>query len=240
MNPYDRRPWYAWPNSMKTDRANGAAQRGASAAVALAVTAVLGAVVQSGATSALDAAVHRAMSRRRTPRIVRVATAVSVPADPRINWLFAIAASVVVHRRRGRRLPAPLMALLVELGLNRVARLFVQQPRPAGARRRLGRDRFAYPSGHTAATAAIAYATALELTDGSTAEELMFALALASAGVALVGWSRLELEEHWVNNIVGGWIMGAGSALVATAIRMMEHDAGPTGVRRLFCWGPTL
>jgi membrane-associated phospholipid phosphatase len=194
-----------------------AGERALLAAGALSAAIALGAAVQAGATTTLDQTVHEAMKRRRTPRVVKVARIVTSPADPKVNWIIAAVLSGIIYGKRGKRLPAPLAAVLVELVLNRVARLFVQHPRPPAARPREGRDRFAYPSGHTAATAAIAYATAIELAEGRSAGERAVLFTAASLCTLAIGWSRLELEEHWANNIVGGWAMGAGSALAVTA-----------------------
>jgi membrane-associated phospholipid phosphatase len=204
-------------SSTASRRRARAGERALLSAGALGAAIALGAAVQAGATAALDQSIHEAMRRRRTPRVVKLARVVTSPADPKVNWIIAVVLSGIIYRRRGKRLPAPLAAVLVELVLNRVARLFVEQPRPAAARRREGRDRFAYPSGHTAATAAIAYATAIELAEGRSAGERALLFTGASLCTLAIGWSRLELEEHWANNIVGGWAMGAGSALAVTA-----------------------
>lgn len=68
-----------------------------------------------------------------------------------------------------------------------------------------------FPSGHMASATAICLAAAtligLELRSRSL-RQLVWAVVLAAA--AMVGWSRLALDTHWVIDVIGGLVM-AGS-----------------------------
>lgn len=114
-------------------------------------------------------------------------------------------------------MPSALIASLTVLVLDRGIRSVVFQRRPPGATKHIGRERFAYPSGHTAATAAITLAAALDLGELLDRRDRALLYAATSLCTAAVGWSRLELDEHWIDDVVGGWAMGVMVALVTHA-----------------------
>ncbi|MGI8766260.1 MAG: phosphatase PAP2 family protein [Gemmatimonadaceae bacterium] len=96
-------------------------------------------------------------------------------------------------------------------------RLIIHQERPPHASRHQGLDQYAFPSGHTCAATAIVFTVATELwpVAGPKARAATVLLAAVTAGgVAL---TRLYLDEHWLDDIVGGWLAGVaiGSASVA-------------------------
>jgi membrane-associated phospholipid phosphatase len=43
------------------------------------------------------------------------------------------------------------------------------------------------------------------------------ATAFLAAGVcsAAIGWSRIALDEHWVDDVMGGWAIGVALASIA-------------------------
>lgn len=40
---------------------------------------------------------------------------------------------------------------------------------------------------------------------------------LAGVWAAAVGWSRLQLDEHWFDDVLGGWSAGIAIAIASTA-----------------------
>src|SRR5262249_46109030 len=107
-----------------------------------------------------------------------------------------------------------LAASLADFALNKGTRLFVHQPRPPGAKPRRGLDRRGYPSGHTLAATAIAFTTALEIAEGRSGAQRAALFAGAAAYAAMIGWTRLALDEHWIDDVVGAWAGGIALAIV--------------------------
>ena len=95
-----------------------------------------------------------------------------------------------------------------------VLKRLVARPRPSDA---LGRplalvplpDPFSFPSGHAAATTAIA-------TTAAVAHPWVAPVALPLAG--LVSYSRVALRVHHPGDVVAGIALGLGGALAATAL----------------------
>ncbi|MEO7086470.1 MAG: phosphatase PAP2 family protein [Gemmatimonadaceae bacterium] len=184
------------------------------AATATAIAVVLGAATQTFRTAAFDRKVRKAMRARR-PRVVRLARSTSYLAAPASHPALAIAASAALTAARGRLAPAPVLASLLALAIDRGARLFVDQLRPPGARRRTGLERFGFPSGHTSAGTAIAFATAMEFAKGRSPGEKAATYLSAGIFAAAVGWSRVALDEHWADDVMGGWAVGVAIASIA-------------------------
>jgi hypothetical protein len=184
------------------------------AACATGIAIALGIATQARKTVPLDRAVRKAVRAKR-PRVVRIAKCVSFPAAPTSHTAVAVAASSAIGARTGRVAPAPVVASLMAFAIDRGARLFVDQLRPPYARQRTGLDRFGFPSGHTGAATAIAFATAIELSKACSPAEKVAAYLTASVCSAAVGWSRIALDEHWIDDVMGGWAIGIAIANIA-------------------------
>jgi membrane-associated phospholipid phosphatase len=209
-------------DSIRQDTHNGARlEQMLIAAAAGSVAIALGVATQTRKTVPLDRAVRNAVRNairpRRRPRVVKLAKCVSYPASPPAHTTMAIAASAVVAVHAGRFPPSPVLASLLAFGVNRGARLFVDQQRPPHARTRIGIDRFGFPSGHTTAATAVSFATAMEFTRGKSPRAKAAAYLAAGVCSAAVGWSRLALDEHWIDDVMGGWTIGIAIANIAVA-----------------------
>ena len=185
---------------------------------AAAVAVALGAATQAHKTKRMDHAVRRAVKPKRSPRVVKVAKAVSYLGSPKIHPWVALALSVGLSLAKRRLCVAPLIASASATAIDKSARFVVDQRRPPKATKRKGRERFAFPSGHTSATTAIAVTTAMELAEDRPASESALLFAVAGATAAAVGWSRLQLDEHWFDDVAGGWAAGIAIAVGATAL----------------------
>lgn len=157
----------------------------------------------------------RTIVRRRDPRTVRIARTITLLSEsgvhPILGWIASKGASRVVGRTY-----VPFAASLAVFVLNKGTRLFVHQPRPPGAKPRRGLDRRGYPSGHTLAATAIAFATALEIAEGRPIGQRSALFAAAAAYAATIGWTRLALDEHWIDDVVGAWAGGIALAIIVT------------------------
>jgi undecaprenyl-diphosphatase len=165
---------------------------------------------------------------RRGPRIVKVAKAMSYLGVPTLHPLVAIAASLAISSVKRRPAPSAAIASILVVLLDKGARLVVHQKRPPKATKHSGLNRFGYPSGHTAAAAAITLAAAIDLGEGRSAEERSFLYAASCLCSIAVGWSRLELDEHWIDDVVGGWATGVAAAIAtASALDALRHHDSP-------------
>lgn len=192
---------------------------------ATAIYATLATCAHYGVLEELDQRVRRHVLRRG-PRVVRTARTVTKLSESAVHPILSFAASKAVSRFNGRQTYAPLIASLVEFALNKGTRLFIHQHRPPGARPRRGLDRLGYPSGHTLAASAIAFTTALELGEGRSATQRTALLAAAATYAGAIGWTRLTLDEHWFDQVAGGFV---GGIILATLV----HRTVPRGPRRV-------
>jgi membrane-associated phospholipid phosphatase len=102
--------------------------------------------------------------------------------------------------------------------VDNVTRVFLHQRRPPKAGRHHGRNQYAYPSGHVTAATAIAIATAAEVDDRLSARERTLLWSAVTAVSISVGWSRLYLDEHWIDDVAGGWMAGIAIGLAAASL----------------------
>lgn len=164
-----------------------------------------------------DAAAGAAVNRRHAhPLVDRFWSHVSGFADKGVLWWSLAGVFFVVGRRRaaGRGLTALLAASALT---NLIAKRVFGGDRPLLADVPIGRHlpkppvTPSFPSGHSASAAAFAAGVALE------SPGLGATLAPAALGVA---YSRLHTGAHWLSDVVGGILLGAGIAgLSALVVR---------------------
>ena len=111
--------------------------------------------------------------------------------------------------------------------LSSVIKALVDRPRPpdglvhpAGA---------SFPSGHAAFAGATCVAAVLLFAKVGRRRHLWWALAIA--GIAGMAWSRTYLQVHWLLDVLGGSLLGAGVAVVVFAalqlLRRAHSARGP-------------
>src|SRR2546423_3106906 len=179
----------------------------------VAVAAGLGLTVKRDATAPLNHAVRRRIRPRQSRALTSAAKRMSFLAGPYVHPIVAIAAGSAIRLTTGRRGVGPVAASLGTLAFDNITRLFVQQRRPPKAGYHRGRYRYAYPSGHATAATSIAVATVAELAKQLSPAERRLLWTIVAAAALGVGWSRLYLDEHWVDDVVGGWAAGVGIGL---------------------------
>ena len=119
---------------------------------------------------------------------------------------------------RGRAGYGPSAASVGAWGIDNAARIFVHQKRPPKAGPHHSRYRYAYPSGHTTAATAIGVATASAIADDLPRSQQILLWTTIAAFALGVGWSRLYLDEHWLDDVVGGWLAGTVIGLGAASL----------------------
>jgi membrane-associated phospholipid phosphatase len=183
----------------------------AAVAACTVFAAALGRVVGQQPT-ALDRAARRVA---RSPRI-RLARPMLAPLFPiglpgaYIPIAYATAFWIQHRLRHGG--PAIVAAAWAGWLGHRAAKIAFVRSRPSGKKPRLD----SYPSGHTTG------ATALALTIGHVlAREGLLSLpasvALAVGASGIMGVSRVVADDHWITDVIGGWLFGGalGGAVCA-------------------------
>ncbi len=183
-----------------------------------AIAGGIGVAVKRDSTTAINRAVRRRIHPRRSAVLRSVATAISYFAGPRTHPYTSAGLGLLINRREGSGGLGPPAASLGALAVDNVTRVFIHQRRPPRAGRHHGRNRYGYPSGHVTAATAIAIASATEIADQlSPRERRLLWTAVAAISIS-VGWSRLYLDEHWIDDVVGGWMAGIAIGLGSASL----------------------
>jgi membrane-associated phospholipid phosphatase len=182
----------------------------------------LGVAVKRDSTARINRAVRKRIHPRRSAPLRSVAEGISYLAGPRVHPYLATGLGVLINRKERSGGFGPGAASLGALVVDNVTRMFVHQRRPPKAGRHHGRNRYSYPSGHVTAATAIAIASAGEIADQLSYRERKLLWAAVAAFSISVGWSRLYLDEHWIDDVVGGWM--AGIALGVGSIAFVSRE----------------
>ena len=195
----------------------------------IAAAIVLGLVVK-GAPGSWDIAVMRAIALpAREAGLGPIALAITHFGDPGVRPLLLLATGAVMLWRRRVEAELVLLAgsvasiLLTSLLKGQFGRVRPQivpwLDLPTNA---------SFPSGHSSNTMAILLLFAL-LSGGGWRTWLAVGVAV------LVGWTRIVLGVHWPSDVLAGWMLGAGVALLAFAFaryRILPPGPDQTGVSK--------
>jgi len=190
-----------------------------------AIAGGLGVAVRRDSTTTINRAVRRQIRPRRSASLRSVAKGISYLADPHIHPFVAAALGTLINRKERTGGLGPAAASLGALAVDSATRLFVHQRRPPKAGRHHARNRYAYPSGHVTAATAMAIAAVGEISDQLSYRERQLLWTVVAALSISVGWSRLYLDEHWIDDVVGGWMAGIalGVASISLASRIGDN-----------------
>lgn len=132
-------------------------------------------------------------------------------------------------RHRGMRVAAaailaPAVAAATVLGVKYIT----HRARPAGALLFPGLG-YSFPSGHTTASTAVLITIAyISIREGLAGRWLMLAAGLFAV---FVGLSRVYLDVHWASDVIGGWAVGLGIALICALLyerlRVLQLSEAP-------------
>lgn len=185
----------------------------------MAACAKVGEDVFNHESGPFDEPIRNWVLRHQNPAVRGVFLVITDIAAPSVLIPVTLAAAAWLWRNRGLRIAgaammSPALSLAIFLGAKRI----YKRKRPAGGAR-LHELTYAFPSGHSAASAAVLGTSAYVLwREGMISRTA--AAAIGGATPFLVGSSRVYLDVHWTTDVLGGWSVGA---LVA-ALSGMVYD----------------
>lgn len=166
-------------------------------------------VATSGVLQPLDDRFRELMVAARWGPLVTVCTALSVGFGTAVLWPVRIAVTVVIAlRRRWSTLFAWVATVALSELLVGPVKALVDRPRPPGSL--VTTTAASYPSGHAIASAVTSIGVVMALTTGRRRLHWMIVAVVVSTAVAL---SRTYLSAHWLTDVIGGSLLGAGLAL---------------------------
>jgi len=185
-------------------------------------------VATSSVLQPLDERFRELMVAARWAPLVAVCKALNVGFGTAVLWPVRVVVTVVIAlRRQWSTLFAWVATVAISELLIGPVKAVVDRPRPPGAL--VATSAASYPSGHAIASAVTAIGVVMALTTGRRRLHWMVVAVVVSAAVAL---SRTYLSAHWLTDVIGGSLLGAGLALaVPEAVEVF-------GDRRLSRRGP--
>lgn len=198
------------------------------------LTAVVAADVR--VVQPVDDAYLRLMEAARWGPLVAVCKALSALFGTAVLWpVRAVVTLVIALRRHWLALSAWVCTVALSEAAIGPVKALVDRPRPPGAL--LATSGASYPSGHAIASAVTAIGVVMALTSGRRRLHGMVVAVLVATGVA---FSRPYLSAHWLSDVVGGALLGAGLALAVPEAFEVARDRRTARRRRLSDAPPAL
>jgi membrane-associated phospholipid phosphatase len=141
--------------------------------------------------------------------LITISMVLSVVFQAAVNWPVRLLITIVIAARRDW---VALRSWLLTLAVSELCigplKALIDRPRPPGSLIATTGD--SYPSGHAIAAAVTAIGMVMALTSGGRRLRWLFAAVSLATVVAL---SRPYLSAHWLSDVLGGSLIGAGLAL---------------------------
>lgn len=197
-------------------------------------TAALGAFVkittelEEGQLDALDRGLLARIIAMRVPSLNGSAVDITALGSATVLTLVVIIASVLFALARDAR--SALQLILTGLGAGVIGdalKHVLERQRPAEITRLVHVSSFSYPSGHSLASASIYLTLAILIArhlPSQTARVVCFVM--ASLLALAIGLSRAYLGVHYPSDILAGLLLGAGWALLVSAVSAYIHARG--------------
>ena len=168
--------------------------------------------VSQGPLAQADLRIANLFASLRDPTLVRIFTAITTLGHWRVVIILSLAASALLALRgRGHYLPGLWLALVGNQVTVTLLKLAFARPRPDVAV--YAESSFSFPSGHAASSAAFCGVVTYILVREQLGPGLI-AVIIGATLVALVGLSRLYLGEHFLSDVLNGYLVGGLWALL--------------------------
>jgi membrane-associated phospholipid phosphatase len=172
----------------------------------------------------VDRAAHDLAEQRGSRLLERVMRPIEVAGVPAV-YIPAAALTARWLRRQGRGGGRTIVSAAASGWIAmRLARLRYARRRPPRPRHRGPKAELSFPSGHTTGLTALAVAAGTVLarehaTDRRTARAIAVGLPL------IVGFNRVYVREHWLTDVIGGWMLGAAVAYSCLGLHRVNGRA---------------
>ncbi len=203
----------------------------ALAAVFLFFAVVLEQVSTSGLLTNGDRSLLGWITDHRASQVTDIFRWVTVLGNGFVVAAIVAAAAVVLFVAHRRELAALVVAVpIVTSLLTTLTKSLVGRPRPPVHARLVSVSGAAFPSGHASSSVAC-YVTlsAVLCLISPPGWRRVTAIGIGSLLALAVSFSRVYLGVHWLSDVVGGWLLGAGVLLaVVAAWRALRHRRAQT------------
>jgi undecaprenyl-diphosphatase len=183
---------------------------------AIAASAKVGEDVFNKETAPFDEPIRKWVLAHQTPAARDTFLVITRVAAPSVIIPCTAALAAWLWRERGLSIAAAMvMSPAVALGIFSGVKRIYRRKRPEGGAR-LHELTYAFPSGHSAASAAV-FGTASYILWREGMLQRGVAEAVSGVGTLLVGVSRVYLDVHWTTDVLGGWAVGGLVAAMSAA-----------------------
>ena len=181
--------------------------------VLIGMSAAVGAIVSTGALASFDATLmHLTSVAPAPPEMIDATQFVSTFGDVGVRGIgIMLVFAALLWRQRWRSGAVFLVTVATSIGGHTLAKLFWARERPRLVPWLDDPHDMSFPSGHAAGSMVVLLLAAM-LFDRWRLGGVAIALALA------IGVTRPMLGVHWPTDIIGGWLWGAGFALIGAGV----------------------
>ncbi|ASU78063.1 PAP2 family protein [Actinopolyspora erythraea] len=187
-------------------------------------------VYEHGAILGLDRRLLEMVAELRTPTVVAAFNVITYLGEGAVVFSLAVVSAGWLGMTT-RRWGGPLLLVLTSVGTALTVfliKLTIARPRPIPAPNAATEDSFAFPSGHSAHSAAVYLMLAILLF--GLLRGRWSRLGIVGLGVLLVlftGLSRLVLGVHSPSDVVAGWILGAAFTIGLVSLHSLSARLAP-------------
>lgn len=183
-------------------------------------------VYQGGVILELDRRLLEIVATFRTPLLVSIFGIVTYLGEGFVVVAVVVIAGGVLGWMTRSWVPALLLALS-SVGTSVtvfLVKLTIARPRPIPAPNAATEDGFAFPSGHSAHSAAVYLMVAILLVGFlHTRLSRVFVIVTAFLLVLATGFSRLILGVHSPSDVLAGWLLGISFTLVVVSLWQLSQ-----------------
>ncbi|MCU1676819.1 MAG: phosphoesterase PA-phosphatase related [Frankiales bacterium] len=195
---------------------------------------ILGATVHTQGTTAnrLDLSVARHLHTfvAAHPRLGNFLVEISTVFHPNVFRAVLVLTAVALARRAGRLALWIVVTVASEALLDVLLKKAFDRARPTFADPLVHASGGSFPSGHAFGSFVGCTVAVLIVLPLLGRKARAAAIAVATAIVLLVGFSRIGLGAHYITDVLGGWL--AGAALVAVSAAAFQSWREDVGLRR--------